>query len=195
MDRNEKLNLSASEEYGYCFKQGLFVRLYEQSLFWFVTHIKPLKPMLERVKDGEPIAYGGLPVSSFEKLVGESILHAHLTDNGWKWSYAAQTQGNREDFAGFSTWRERAIHSASVISAKASGLVIPAKAGIQKDGLDPRLRGGDKVGSRHDEEKDRDILHEIRAFNLAGSTPIQTMSAVADWQEYLQAGSLACAEE
>ena len=65
MDRNKKLRLSAHEEYGYCFKQGLFVRLYERSLYWFVAHIKPLKPMLERVKGGEPLVYGGLPISSF----------------------------------------------------------------------------------------------------------------------------------
>ena len=82
MDRNEKLRLSASAEYGYCFKQGLFVRLYEESLFWFVMHMKPLKPMLERVKGEEPLVYGGLPVASFEKLLEEGTLCATATDNG-----------------------------------------------------------------------------------------------------------------
>ena len=38
MDRSEKLRLSANMEYGFCFKQGLFVRLYEESLYWFVHH-------------------------------------------------------------------------------------------------------------------------------------------------------------
>ena len=69
MERSEKLRLSSSTEYGNCFKQGLFVQFYEQSLFWFATHIKLLKPMLERVKGGEPVVYGGLPVASFEKLL------------------------------------------------------------------------------------------------------------------------------
>lgn len=60
MDRTEKLHLSANEEYGNCFKQWPFVRFYEQSLFWFATHIKPLKPMLERVKGRESIILRGL---------------------------------------------------------------------------------------------------------------------------------------
>jgi hypothetical protein len=35
MDRGEKLRLSADEKYGHCFKQGMLLRLYEQSLYWF----------------------------------------------------------------------------------------------------------------------------------------------------------------
>jgi hypothetical protein len=69
MDRGEKLHLSADEKYGHCFKQGMFLRLYEQSLYRFSHTVKPLKPMLERVKGGEPVIYGGLPISSFEKLL------------------------------------------------------------------------------------------------------------------------------
>jgi len=53
MDRSEKLRLSAGHEYGYCFKQGMFVRLYEQSLYRFSFAIKALKPVLERVKGGD----------------------------------------------------------------------------------------------------------------------------------------------
>lgn len=153
MDRVEKLHLSSSVEYGYCFKQGLFVRLYEQSVFWFVTHIKPLKPMLERVRGGEPIVYGGLPVASFEKLLQENGLFAEAIGNGWKWRYAEQIHGVNENFTDFPAWREAAI-----------------TAPLQQQ---PCSNG-------------RNILHEIRTFNLAHSTPIQTMSAVADWQEYLR---------
>lgn len=153
MDRVEKLRLSASEEYGYCFKQGLFMRLYEQSLYWFVTHIKSLKPMLERVKGGEPVLYGGLPVASFEKLLKESQLHAEATENGWRWHYTEQPQGTGKNFSGYVTWREAAL--AAFATHQAS------------------------IG-------DRNILREIRIFNLANNTPIQVMRAVADWQEYLR---------
>ena len=73
MERMEKPRLSADSEYGYCFKQGLFARFYEQSLYWFSTAIKPLKPMLEPVKGGEPILYGGLPIAGFEKLLAEGV--------------------------------------------------------------------------------------------------------------------------
>ena len=163
MDRTEKLLLSADAAYGHGFKQGLFVRVYEQSLFWFVTHIKPLKPMLERVRGGEPVIYGGLPVASFEKLLAEKQLITTATENGWKWFYVEQVQGNDEDFGGYATWRE------SWRAAKQ----IPEKRPAAK----------------------RNILYEVRAFNLAGSTPIQAMGAIADWQEYLRNRSPACAEE
>ena len=54
MDRLEKLRLSADHEYGHCFKQGLFARFYEQSLYWFSFAVKALKPMPAPVKGGEP---------------------------------------------------------------------------------------------------------------------------------------------
>ena len=136
MNRAEKICLSANREYGYGFKQGLFVRLYEESLFWFSVHIKPLKPMLERVKGGEPLVYGGLPVASFEKLLEEKQLFANATENGWKWCYAAQEYGANEDFSGFFAWRDAAFAAAappvSVVSAQAPATVIPAQAGIQR---------------------------------------------------------------
>lgn len=169
MNRSEKLRLSADAQQGAGFRQGLFVRLYEQSLYWFVTHVRPLKPMLERVKGGEPVIYGGLPVASFEKLLKEGGLQVDVTENGWQWRYAEQATGANEDFSGYEIWREALL----------AGPVIPAKAGIQKDGLDARLR-------EHDGEKGRNILCEIRTFNLANSTPMQAMSAVAEWQEFLE---------
>ena len=123
--------------------------------------------MLERVKGGEPVVYGGLPVVSFEKLLEGDGLQAGVTDSGWKWRYAQQAQGNTEDFAGFSSWRQT---------------VLIAEQETKRTAEKPTA-------------SERNILHEIRAFNLAGSTPIQTMSAVAEWQDFLRNGSPACAEE
>jgi len=155
MGRAKKLRLSADTQHGYGFRQGLFVRLYEQGLYWFVVHVKPLKPMLERVKGGEPLVYGGLPVSSFEALTTQGTLQwTEATEYGWKWPYAQQTQGAGEDFSGFPAWRETALAA------------------------EPLLKSSSANG--------RNILREIRAFNLAGSTPMQAMSAVAEWQEYLR---------
>ena len=153
MDRDEKLQLSANEGHGYTFRHGVFVRFYEQSLYWFSAHIKPLKPMLERVKGGEPVVYGGLPIASFEKLLAERLLYTEATETGWKWEYAKQAVGAHEDFLGYAAWREEALARQTLQPNPASG---------------------------------RDVLQEIRNFNLAANTPIQTMSAVADWQEYLK---------
>ena len=109
MDRSEKLRLSSDHEYGYCFKQGMFVRLYEQSLYRFSFTIKPLKPMLERVKGGEPIIYGGLPIASFEKLLAEGVLtNVEAAENGWRWLYAAQ-KPCPGDAPSFEEWRAEAV--------------------------------------------------------------------------------------
>jgi len=109
MDRSEKLRLSADYGYGHCFKQGLFARFYEQSLYWFSFAMKPLKPMLERVKGGEPVVYGGLPITSFEKLLTEGIFAAvETTEYGWRWPYAAQKacSGNAPPFV---EWRAQVL--------------------------------------------------------------------------------------
>ena len=112
MDRSERLRLSAEGKYGYAFRQGMFVRLYEQSLYWFVTHIKQLKPMLERLKDGEPLVYSTLPVPSFEKLISKGALQAVTTkEYGWSWLYAEQTLGANKDFSDFPAWREAALNT------------------------------------------------------------------------------------
>ena len=90
MDRVEKLRLSTDTEWCYCFKNGVFARFYEQSLHWFIR-VKPLKPMLERVKGGEPVVYGGLPLSGLEAMIEQGVLQqAERTAYGWKWPYAEQ---------------------------------------------------------------------------------------------------------
>ena len=109
MNREEKLRLSADSEYCHCFKQGMFARFFEQGLHWFGHTVKPLKPMQERVKGGEPVLYGGLPISSFEKLVaGGVLLQVETTDYGWKWPYAGQAP-LPEDTPDFAAWREAAL--------------------------------------------------------------------------------------
>lgn len=154
MDRMEKLRLSTDAVCCHCFRHGLFARFYEQSLYWFSVHVKPLKPMREQVKGGEGVLYGGLPISSLEKLLTEgAVAAAEATEYGWRWPYAAQIDGGAADFETFSAWREAALAA----------------------GTPPEGRSGG-----------RDVLRELRAFNIAGSTPMQAMAAVADWQEYLR---------
>ena len=67
--------------------------------------------MLERVKGGEPVVYGGLPISSFEKLVADgALLQVETTEYGWKWPYAGQ-KALPEDTPPFETWREEALNT------------------------------------------------------------------------------------
>ena len=125
MDRNEKLLLSAGEEYGCGFCHGVFLRLYEQSLFWFSIHIKPLKPMLERVKGGEPVVYGGLPVASFEALLAAGGLSAtEQTAYGYLWPYAAQSVQNCA--MSYQEWREQALATLKTepLPVKAPGTLV-----------------------------------------------------------------------
>ena len=109
MDRSEKLRLSADNTHCHCFKHGMFSRFFEQGLHWFTYTVKPLKPMQERVKGGEPVLYGGLPISSFEKLLADGVLlQVEVTDYGWKWPYSGQSPlpKNAPEFA---VWRGEAL--------------------------------------------------------------------------------------
>ena len=117
MDRTEKLRLSADNTYCHAFKHGMFSRLLEHNLYWFSHTIKPLKPMLERVKGGEPVVYGGLPISSFEKLVEDgALLQVETTEYGWKWPYAGQ-KALPEGMPEFAAWREAALAVAVKVPA------------------------------------------------------------------------------
>ena len=109
MDRTTKLRLSADATYGHCFRHGLFARFYEQSLHWFSTAVKPLKPMLEPVKGADPLLYGGLPVASFEKLLaGAALVDVETTENGWSWLYAGQ-RPCPDNTPPFDEWRSQAL--------------------------------------------------------------------------------------
>jgi hypothetical protein len=154
MDKSEKLRLSADGEFCRCFKHGMFARFYERSLHWFNFAVKPLKPMLEKVKGGEPVVYGGLPIVSFEKLLGESALQqVEATEYGWLWRYAEQAPLPKNAPA-FDAWR------------------ITTLAGATADAME-----------RHSAKPyGRDVLTEIAAFTLAAHTPMQAMNAIAGWQ-------------
>lgn len=121
MDRNEKLRLSANVELCHVFKHGLFARFFEQSLYRFTHTVKPLKPMLEKVKGGEPVVYGGLPISSLEKLLGENTLRqAEVTDYGWRWPYTAQ-EPLPEDVPDFAVWRAAVLSEVIAPSTPSNG--------------------------------------------------------------------------
>jgi hypothetical protein len=158
MDRAEKLRFSVDADTCFCFRHGAFVRFYEQALYWFSSSVKPLKPMPERVKDGEPVLYGGLPIASFEKLLAEGALqHAETTEYGWRWPYAAQQARLplvAEDAPSFAEWRANALAEAENRKSANTG--------------------------------GRNILAELAAFDLAGHTPMQAMSAIAEWQNVLK---------
>jgi hypothetical protein len=87
----------------------MFARFYEQALYWFSFSVKPLKPMRETVKGGEPVLYGGLPIASFEKLLAEDALQqVETTEYGWCWPYAMQRE-LPEVAPPFAEWRETAL--------------------------------------------------------------------------------------
>ena len=105
MDRNEKVRLSLDYATGHAFRQGLFLRLYEASLCWFVHHARPLKIMPETTKQGEKLLYGGLPVKSFEALTREGRLPGlAATEYGYCWSCADHGVENQ-----YPQWREEQL--------------------------------------------------------------------------------------
>ncbi|MDR2050174.1 MAG: hypothetical protein LBQ63_00130 [Deltaproteobacteria bacterium] len=80
-------------------------------MYWFNFAVKPLKPMLERVKGGDPVVYGGMPIASFEKLLEEETLQqVEVAEYGWLWRYAAQTP-LPENAPAFDEWRIAVFYS------------------------------------------------------------------------------------
>lgn len=105
MERSEKLRLSAAPDSGYAFREGLFIRLYAQSLYWFATHVRPLKVLALPVKKGGTILCGGLPTRSFEALQQEGRLCGVTAEHAlFHWAYEAQPTGSKEDFGGYGAW-------------------------------------------------------------------------------------------
>ncbi len=153
MERSEKLRLSAAPDSGYAFREGLFIRLYAQSLYWFATHVRPLKVLALPVKKGGTILCGGLPTRSFEALQQEGRLCGVTAEHAlFHWAYEAQPTGSKEDFGGYGAWCEAALAAAAQAQQATEG---------------------------------RDILLEIRNFNLMDCTPLRAMNAIHDWREYL----------
>jgi hypothetical protein len=117
LSRDDKLKLSAETGFTHAFRQGLFAKLYEQSLWRFVNQVKPLKPMSERVKGGEPVIYGGLPLKSFEALAAENKLPGlEQMEYGWRWPV-----GDDEISPGYEQWRSAVLKAGEAITSPSSG--------------------------------------------------------------------------
>lgn len=112
LDRETKLKLSSEAGYIYGFRQGLFIKFYEQSLWRFIHSVRPLKPMPEKVKGGGPVVYGGLPLKSFEALLAENKLPGvEKLDGGWRWPVA--DSGTEP---GYEEWRSAAMSEAKAVA-------------------------------------------------------------------------------
>lgn len=156
MDRNEKVRLSLNFATAHAFRQGLFLRLYEASLCWFVHKARPLKIMPEVTKQGETLLYGGLPVSSFETLAAQNALpDLQTTEYGYTWDCPENTIEGI-----FSQWREKQL---AAIAER------PGKEASRPAGM-----------------ADKQVIEHIRAFELARTTPMQAMNAIAKWQKALR---------
>ena len=90
MDRNEKVHLSLNFTTAYAFRQGLFLRLYEASLCWFVHNVRPLKIMQEKTKEGKILLYGDLPKDSLTS-VKDALPDLQETNYGFVWNCTSNT--------------------------------------------------------------------------------------------------------
>ena len=151
------MRLSADPYYGYGFRHGLFVRFYEQCLHWFVRNVRELKPMLEPVKGGEALVYGGMPFRVFENILEQGALPgAAPVEGGWRWPYE---EGNTDVRAvEYAMWRESIIQSKSA---------PPDAEADEPDGMSA-------------------LAADILAFSLADSTPLEAMQAIHGWQRRLR---------
>ena len=105
MERTEKLRLSMDFMIAHAFRLGLFMRLYEASLCWFVHYARPLKIMPEVTRQRETLLYGGLPIASFEALAQDGkFSDLRETEYGFCWNCQGQSVENT-----YPKWREEQV--------------------------------------------------------------------------------------
>jgi hypothetical protein len=161
LDRAEKLDLSASPDFIYGFREGMFIKFFEQSLFRFIQSVRPLKPMLQKTKSGGLVIYGGLPVKSFATLADEGRFPGlEDLDYGSRWPFGGKAN-EEDDWPLYQKWRAEVLESAGPNSPKWSS-------------------------QKADFPDQPNILAEIMAYDLMTSTPLETMKAVAAWQSLLR---------
>jgi hypothetical protein len=197
LERVEKLKLSNSLEYIYGFKQGIFIKFYEKSLYRFIKHFRELKPMLEKVKNDQPIVYGGLPFKSFEALTEQGLVIGLERNEHWlRWPIGRvgkegelsqrcdrDRPGHQDDLEAlnYQQWRKEVIER-NKRERELSWQNLSIKLGSGREQL---VSAGqfDLAGIVTSE---RNILLELMEFDLAISTPIQTMNKVMEWQNFLR---------
>jgi hypothetical protein len=202
LKRIDKLELSSSAEYIYGFKQGIFIKFYEKSLYRFIKNYRDLKPMLEKVKNSQPIVYGGLPLKSFTALTADQGLRQGLeiTDQWLRWPFGGSgddgeqvDQDSRHDYKSdrndqgdgeeleYQKWRSEVM--AADQREKQLSRECPSS-GVEF--------GGDSRGVKSKGDEDRNILLELAEFDLAVSAPVQTMNKVMDQQNFLRNRKKTC---
>lgn len=148
----------------YLYKEGLFVRAYNEGAFAFIQQVLACKPMRRFVKSaGEDRVVCGVPFSVFAGLPGfaDASQRNALT---WRWPLAAPVAP-----ADYEVWRDSLpLQAANSPDNKAAAAPQPAA-----------------------ETPAQRLLAALLAFNVAASTPMAALNLVADLQRQWREGEVA----
>ena len=141
----------------FLYKEGLFVRAYNEGAYGFIHQILPCKPMRRFVKSAHTDrVVCGVPFTVLAALpaFGEATQVDALT---WRWPLASPV-----DRGQYEAWRE----GLPLLTANAGDAVPPLPEG---------------------ESHERRLIEQLMRFNVAASTPVAALNLVADlqrqWQE------------
>lgn len=148
------------------YKEGIFWRAYETTLYLLTTHIKPLKVLVRRYKNiGQDIVYGGFPDSVLTEVLNkckEKNLSVKQEDLP-----AGQT-GKIIEIGNFSMENEKFVQWKDEKVFAKNELISMVK--------EPEIKYKTKEAS---------IIEEIKIFPLAHSTPIETQQFLYQLQQKL----------
>jgi hypothetical protein len=115
--------------------------------------------MLEKVRNGDPIVYDGLPWKSFEShMDGQDEAVLERTEYGYRRRF--HERGDSTDFA---DWRAETVETCLA-----------------------RRNDAKSKSGKSDADERKDVLEEIAGFDLLNSTPIRTMNMVREQQVILR---------
>jgi len=163
MNLKEKLNRE-QENTGkiYLYKEGIFVRCYNVSLYYFVSYVRSIKVLVKHIKNNDtPIVYGGIPLSSFEKLM-EEIRQKGYELKALKEHQEWEIEGIPSDKSDYASWLNASVknnlQNVNVTTAKPTVLLS-----------DEQIK----------------VLEMIKNYPLASKSPIEVMQFLSELQAKL----------
>jgi len=148
------LQQAADPEAVYLYKEGLFVRAYNEGAYGFIHHVLACKPMRRFVKAaGADRVVCGVPLTTLEKLPGFAVA-TQVDAATWRWPLNVPV-----DRAQYEVWRAALpLEMSGASAASADEAVLSAEASAQR------------------------LIERLMQFNVAASTPMAALNLVADLQ-------------
>jgi hypothetical protein len=144
----------------FLYKEGLFVRAYNEGAYGFIHQLLACKPLRRFVKSaGRDRVVCGVP---FTVLAALPAFQQATPVDALTWRWPLVTPVTPVDRAQYEAWRE----ALSLVAVPLTPALSPLPGGE-----------GDEAGAR-----ERRLIEQLMRFNVAASTPVAALNLVADLQ-------------